>query len=201
MPMTRREFLKGAAAMAAGAMLPDNLIKTPKAEAAVKINPKDVLNYNPKMQYRPMGRTGVNVSALGFGMLRLPMLADGKTVDVNQTVDMVHRAIEGGVNYIDTGRVYLGGQSELAVGEALGNAIRAAVSAGIDSQVAVQRTSLQFRVAVPVVCTDFFDKAVVFICIAWLDVIAVDFLLHDSSLLHLAQDFVFLCVCIGVVFS
>ena len=121
MPMTRREFLKGAAAMAAGVMLPDNLIKTPKAEAAYKINPKDVLNYNPKMQYRRMGRTGVNVSALGFGMLRLPMLADGKTVDVNQTVDMVHRAIEGGVNYIDTGRVYLGGQSELAVGKALAN--------------------------------------------------------------------------------
>lgn len=124
MPMTRREFLKGAAAMAAGAMLPDNLIKMPKAEAAIKINPKDVLNYNPKMQYRPMGRTGVNVSALGFGMLRLPMLADGKTVDVNQTVDMVHRAIEGGVNYIDTGRVYLGGQSELAVGKALANGWR-----------------------------------------------------------------------------
>ena len=37
-------------------------------------------------------------------MLRLPMLADGKTIDMNQTVDMVHRAIDGGVNYIDTGR-------------------------------------------------------------------------------------------------
>ena len=81
---------------------------------------KDILNYNPKMKYRPMGLTGVKVSALGFGMLRLPMLADGKTVDMNQTVDMVHRAIDGGVNYIDTGRVYLGGQSELAVGKAPG---------------------------------------------------------------------------------
>lgn len=120
MAMTRRGFLKGAAAMVAGSvLLPDKLIGTPKAEAAAKIDPAKVLNYNPKMQYRPMGRTGVNVSALGFGMLRLPMLADGKTVDTDQTVQMVHRAIEGGVNYIDTGRVYLGGQSELAVGKAL----------------------------------------------------------------------------------
>lgn len=120
MAMTRRDFLKGAAAMVAGSvLLPDKLTGTPKAEAAAKIDPAKVLNYNPKMQYRPMGRTGVNVSALGFGMLRLPMLADGKTVDTDQTVQMVHRAIEGGVNYIDTGRVYLGGQSELAVGKAL----------------------------------------------------------------------------------
>ena len=64
-----------------------------------------------------MGRTGVNVSALGFGMLRLPM-KDGH-VDFDQTTPMVRRAIEGGVNYIDTGRVYLGGESEQAVGKAL----------------------------------------------------------------------------------
>lgn len=65
-----------------------------------------------------MGRTGVDVSALGFGMLRLPMLANG-SVDFDQSVAMVRRAIEGGVNYIDTGRVYLNGQSEQAVGKAL----------------------------------------------------------------------------------
>lgn len=35
-----------------------------------------ILNNNPQMQYRPMGRTGVKVSALGFGMLRLPMKTD-----------------------------------------------------------------------------------------------------------------------------
>ena len=69
------------------------------------------------MQYRPMGRTGVSVSALGFGMLRLPM--KGGHVDFEQTTPMVRRAIEGGVNYIDTGRVYLGGESEQAVGKAL----------------------------------------------------------------------------------
>ena len=76
-----------------------------------------ILNYNPQMQYRPMGRTGVKVSALGFGMLRLPM--KNGHVDFDQTTPMVHRAIEGGVNYIDTGRVYMDGESEQAVGKAL----------------------------------------------------------------------------------
>ena len=81
-----------------------------------------ILNYNSQMQYRPMGLTGVKVSALGFGMLRLPM--KGSHVDFDQSVEMVHRAIEGGVNYIDTGRVYMGGESELAVGKALANGWR-----------------------------------------------------------------------------
>lgn len=125
MGMTRREFLKNAAmAVAAGAMMqPDKLLAPKKAEANEPGSPKNILNYNPNMQYRPMGRTGVDVSALGFGMLRLPMLADGKTVDMDQTVRMVRRAIEGGVNYIDTVYVYLGGQSQIAVGKALGGRI------------------------------------------------------------------------------
>lgn len=119
--MDRRDFLKRTAAtLAASTLLGPNVLAD---EAEKKLTreemAKSILNYNPRMQYRPMGRTGVQVSALGFGMLRLPMLADGKTVDFGQSVDMVHRAIEGGVNYIDTGRVYMGGQSEEAVGKAL----------------------------------------------------------------------------------
>ena len=117
--MERRDFIKsGLLAAAVGA------IKGPKAIAQEAENramkeqqAKDILNYNPQMRYRPMGRTGVNVSALGFGMLRLPM--KNGHVDFDQTTPMVRRAIEGGVNYIDTGRVYLGGESELAVGKAL----------------------------------------------------------------------------------
>lgn len=105
--------------LAAGALL------GPRAwadEAAERVAEEElsgkILNYNPAMHYRPMGRTGVDVSALGFGMLRLPMQANGN-VDFDQSVAMVRRAIEGGVNYIDTGRVYLNGQSEQAVGKAL----------------------------------------------------------------------------------
>ena len=57
-------------------------------------------------------------------MLRLPMLADGKTVDEAQTIDMVRHAIDNGLNYVDTGHVYLGGQSEMVTGKALANGYR-----------------------------------------------------------------------------
>lgn len=104
---------------AGAAIGPQALANRMEKQVSMEEQIKDILNYNPNMQYRPMGRTGVKVSALGFGMLRLPMLSDGKTVDSDQSVEMVHRAIEGGVNYIDTGRVYMGGQSEQTVGKAL----------------------------------------------------------------------------------
>lgn len=104
---------------AGAAIGPQALANRMEKQVSMEKQIKNILNYNPNMQYRPMGRTGVKVSALGFGMLRLPMLADGKTVDSDQSVEMVHRAIEGGVNYIDTGRVYMGGQSEQTVGKAL----------------------------------------------------------------------------------
>lgn len=117
--MDRRDFIKsGLLAATVGAVSGTKAIAQEAEKQAVREQlAKDILNYNPQMQYRPMGRTGVNVSALGFGMLRLPM-KDGH-VDFDQTTPMVRRAIEGGVNYIDTGRVYLGGESEQAVGKAL----------------------------------------------------------------------------------
>ena len=117
--MDRRDFIKsGLLAAAVGAMSgPKAIAQEAEKQAAREQLSKDILNYNPQMQYRPMGRTGVNVSALGFGMLRLPM--KNGHVDFDQTTPMVRRAIEGGVNYIDTGRVYLGGESEQAVGKAL----------------------------------------------------------------------------------
>ena len=117
--MDRRDFIKsGLLAAAVGAINgPKAIAHEAERQAKRELLSKDILNYNPQMQYRQMGRTGVNVSALGFGMLRLPM-RNGHA-DFDQTTPMVRRAIEGGVNYIDTGRVYLGGESEQAVGKAL----------------------------------------------------------------------------------
>ena len=118
--MDRRDFIKKAMLSAvAGTMVsPGAIAREAEKQVSVEERGTGILNYNPNMQYRPMGRTGVDVSALGFGMLRLPMLASGH-VDMDQSVEMVHRAIEGGVNYIDTGRVYINGESEQAVGKAL----------------------------------------------------------------------------------
>lgn len=101
--MDRRDFIKsGLLAATVGTVSGTKAIAKEAEKQAVREQlAKDILNYNPQMQYRPMGCTGVNVSALGFGMLRLPM-KDGH-VDFDQTTPMVRRAIEGGVNYIDTG--------------------------------------------------------------------------------------------------
>lgn len=117
--MDRRDFIKrGLLAATVGAMSGPKVIAREAEKHAVRDGlSKGILNYNPKMRYRPMGRTGVSVSALGFGMLRLPMKSGH--VDFDQVTPMVRRAIDGGVNYIDTGRVYLGGESEQAVGKAL----------------------------------------------------------------------------------
>lgn len=58
------------------------------------------------------------LSLLGFGAMRLPLLADG-SIDEAQTAEMVRLAFEGGVNYIDTAYPYHGGKSEIVLGRVL----------------------------------------------------------------------------------
>jgi len=74
------------------------------------------------MQYRNFGNTGVKISALGFGCMRLPEIenADGTwTVDQEKTDRMMMRAYELGVNYFDTAYFYCHENSEIAIGKAL----------------------------------------------------------------------------------
>ena len=71
------------------------------------------------MQYRPFGKTGVLVSALGFGAMRLPMTADGQHVDEERAIPVIHRAFELGVNLVDTAPYYCKRESEIIVGKAL----------------------------------------------------------------------------------
>lgn len=69
------------------------------------------------MQYRQFPRDGQKVSALGMGCMRLPE-KDG-AVDVPNAVALIRRAVDGGVNYLDTAYPYHNQQSERVVGEAL----------------------------------------------------------------------------------
>jgi predicted aldo/keto reductase-like oxidoreductase len=73
------------------------------------------------MRYRKFGNTGANISALGFGCMRLPEYEkDGRFfVDQEKTNAMLRRAYELGVNYFDTAFFYCHENSEIAVGEAL----------------------------------------------------------------------------------
>lgn len=70
------------------------------------------------MQYRPFGNTGIQVSVLGFGAMRLPQLQN-KTVDLEAAVPLLQRGIDLGINYIDSAYVYIEGTSEVAVGQAI----------------------------------------------------------------------------------
>lgn len=84
------------------------------------------------MQYRAFGKTGAQVSALGLGTMRLPLLSGeqgsssygAEQVDAAATVRCIHHAIDCGVNYIDTAYNYMGGSSETLVGEALSGGLR-----------------------------------------------------------------------------
>ena len=80
------------------------------------------------MKYRTLGRTGFEVSALGFGAMRLPVTAEYKDVDRPAAIEMIRYAIDHGVNYVDTAYPYHGGNSELVVGEALRDGYREKVA-------------------------------------------------------------------------
>lgn len=81
------------------------------------------------MQYREFGNSGKMISALGFGAMRLPTNSDDSAdIDQPQTTAMIRRAIDEGVNYIDTAYPYHGGKGEGAVGEALTDGYRDKVS-------------------------------------------------------------------------
>ena len=74
------------------------------------------------MQYRKFGNTGVNISALGFGCMRLPEVQkeDGTwEVEQEKVNEMLLRAYEKGVNYFDTALYYCHENSEIALGKAV----------------------------------------------------------------------------------
>lgn len=69
------------------------------------------------MLYRKFGNTGVKISALGFGAMRLPMV--GKEVNDELAVPLLQKGFDLGINYVDTAYFYCNNNSEYTVGKAL----------------------------------------------------------------------------------
>jgi len=101
--MTRREFLRNSALAAIGSRVPSN---GPFAREAKAEEPADRFRKG-SMTYRRLGRTDLFLSEVGLGGSPPP------------PEPVFRRAIEMGVNYVDTSSVYLNGNSERRIGEIL----------------------------------------------------------------------------------
>jgi aryl-alcohol dehydrogenase-like predicted oxidoreductase len=68
------------------------------------------------MDYRTLGRTGVKVSPLCLGAM---MFGGWGNPDHEESTRIIHRALDAGINFVDTADVYSRGESEEIVGKAL----------------------------------------------------------------------------------
>jgi aryl-alcohol dehydrogenase-like predicted oxidoreductase len=66
------------------------------------------------MEYRMLGRTGVRVSPLCLGTMNF-----GGPTPEPESIRIIHKALDGGINFVDTANVYVQGESERVLGKAL----------------------------------------------------------------------------------
>ena len=103
----RRSFLKGAAFVGAGSLVPGKM-------AAMAQNKTDDKKSGGAIPRRTLGKTGIEVSAIGMGGYHL-----GSAKTQKDAVEMVARAIDAGITFFDNAWDYHDGQSEEYLGQAL----------------------------------------------------------------------------------
>jgi predicted aldo/keto reductase-like oxidoreductase len=95
--MKRREFIGKTALGVAAAGLSTPLVKKAGAEQEQKT----------KIVYRTLGRTGLRIPLVSFGVMN------------SDSPDLINRALDMGINHLDTAHVYIRGNSERVIGEVL----------------------------------------------------------------------------------
>jgi len=88
----------------------------PTYHLATSGHPRRRVNKGATMEHRSLGRTGVSVSKLCLGAM---MFGEWGTKDHDESIRIIHRALDAGINFIDTADVYSAGESEVIVGKAL----------------------------------------------------------------------------------
>ncbi len=73
------------------------------------------------MEYTRLGATGLEVSRLCLGCMNFGSEEPWMIGDDRESVDLIHRALDAGINFLDTANVYSAGESEELVGEAIGS--------------------------------------------------------------------------------
>src|SRR4051795_5853682 len=76
------------------------------------------------MEHRPLGLSGLSVSPLCLGAM---MFGAFGNADHDDAIRIIHRALDAGINFVDTADVYSGGESEEIVGKALAGGRRDSV--------------------------------------------------------------------------
>lgn len=95
--ISRRELMR-TAALGAGASLAAGVL--PAQTAAP--DPRKTRSYNPDMEYRPLGRTGLMISAISMGghWKRIPFKTGTEAFKKNRR-EVIYSSLEHGINYID----------------------------------------------------------------------------------------------------
>jgi aryl-alcohol dehydrogenase-like predicted oxidoreductase len=108
----RRDFVKGAALT--GAALMGGAIAAARNADAETPEPAGGASDLPQVPKKPLGKTGIEVSALGIGGFHL-----GTASDQNEANEIVAGALDAGVNFFDNAWEYHEGESESRLGQAL----------------------------------------------------------------------------------
>jgi aryl-alcohol dehydrogenase-like predicted oxidoreductase len=113
--MKRREFLHVATA-AGFSEIAASLLGTANA---AEVQPSDTETVRGDMRYRKLGRTGVEVSAIGLGGYHI-----GVPKEENEGIKIIRTAIDAGITFMDNSWDYHDGGSEIRMGKALKDGYR-----------------------------------------------------------------------------
>ncbi len=91
---SRREFVRDTALAAAGITVGVAGLASSRAAAESPVDTSKILNYNPNMEYRRLGKTGFMVSTVGLG-------GHSRSND-QERAEVVERCLAAGINYIDS---------------------------------------------------------------------------------------------------